>query len=331
MQRNMTPGQTKVGPIYFKNHAIQQNTGAPSGSAPTNSVAPVASGTVATGSKLSVTNGTWANTPTSYTYQWFANGAALAGQTGNTYAVTSGTSSANIFCEVTASNAYGSAPADSNTLTGSGGTVQPNGPTGTWNLTFDDEFTGSSLDTTKWNPTGWRNNGMTNGSNAANVTVGGGVATLICPSAGNGAQIESIAQPFAVGDFVEFRANFSNANWPAVWTSGASWPSNGEVDVAELLGGGMSINYHWGTGGGSQAGPFFISGTWTGGYHTFGAWRKSGSVLIYWDGVLKETITTSDSGGAHYVIMTNGDGGTHSYGSGSPLLVDYVRVWTPAA
>ena len=38
--------------------------------APTNSVAPVISGTTLTGSTLSTTNGTWTGSPSSYTYQW---------------------------------------------------------------------------------------------------------------------------------------------------------------------------------------------------------------------------------------------------------------------
>ena len=39
-------------------------------SAPVNTVAPVISGTTTLGSVLTTTNGTWTNSPTSYTYQW---------------------------------------------------------------------------------------------------------------------------------------------------------------------------------------------------------------------------------------------------------------------
>jgi len=37
------------------------------------------------GQALTVSNGTWANSPTSYTYQWFASGTAITGATTNSY------------------------------------------------------------------------------------------------------------------------------------------------------------------------------------------------------------------------------------------------------
>lgn len=47
--------------------------------APVNTVAPVVSGTALTGQTLSVTNGTWVNTPTSYSYQWQRNNTTKCG------------------------------------------------------------------------------------------------------------------------------------------------------------------------------------------------------------------------------------------------------------
>jgi hypothetical protein len=84
--------------------------------APTNSVAPVASGTAVQGNVLSVTNGTWANSPTSYTYQWKRDGTSIGSATGNTYTLVAGDVGANITCDVTGSNAGGSATATSNTI-----------------------------------------------------------------------------------------------------------------------------------------------------------------------------------------------------------------------
>ena len=53
--------------------------------APTNSVAPVISGTVSTNNNLTSTTGTWTNTPTSYAYQWLANSTAITANALQTY------------------------------------------------------------------------------------------------------------------------------------------------------------------------------------------------------------------------------------------------------
>lgn len=84
--------------------------------APTNSVAPVISGTTTVGQTLSTTNGTWANSPTSYTYQWKRDGSNISSATASTYVVVGADSGASITCAVTATNAAGSASATSNAL-----------------------------------------------------------------------------------------------------------------------------------------------------------------------------------------------------------------------
>lgn len=84
---------------------------------PTNTVAPVVSGTALMGYTLSTTDGTWTNTPTSYTYQWTRAGADISGATANTYAVTIADEGEAIRCKVTAINAGGSStPATSNAV-----------------------------------------------------------------------------------------------------------------------------------------------------------------------------------------------------------------------
>ncbi|MYY10044.1 Tat pathway signal protein [Streptomyces sp. SID4919] len=49
--------------------------------------APKMSGTVAAGSKVTVSKGTWPGNPTSYAYQWKADGRAIAGATSSSYTV----------------------------------------------------------------------------------------------------------------------------------------------------------------------------------------------------------------------------------------------------
>lgn len=76
--------------------------------APANTVAPVISGTTTVGSTLTCSQGTWANSPTGFTYQWQQNGVNISGQTANTYVVASGDLGTTIGCVVTATNSFGS-------------------------------------------------------------------------------------------------------------------------------------------------------------------------------------------------------------------------------
>jgi hypothetical protein len=84
--------------------------------APVNSTLPVISGTTTIDSVLTSTNGTWTNSPTSYAYQW-KRGATNIGTNANTYQLVLADSTAEITCVVTATNAGGSTPATSNTIT----------------------------------------------------------------------------------------------------------------------------------------------------------------------------------------------------------------------
>ena len=84
---------------------------------PSNSVAPVISGSTSLGSTLTSTTGTWSGTaPITYSYQW-KRGATNIGTDSSTYVTVIGDSLANITCVVTATNSAGSANATSNTLT----------------------------------------------------------------------------------------------------------------------------------------------------------------------------------------------------------------------
>jgi hypothetical protein len=96
---------------------------------PINTVAPAVTGTETVGQTLSVTDGTWLNVPTSYTYQWFRaitsggvivtsgaffTGVAIGGATSATYVLQAGDSGEKLYCEVTATNANGSTMKQSN-------------------------------------------------------------------------------------------------------------------------------------------------------------------------------------------------------------------------
>jgi subtilisin family serine protease len=88
--------------------------------APVNTALPVISGNAVVGQQLTVTNGSWSGSPTSFAYQWErcdgngANCSTIVGATSNTYVVTSGDVSSTLRAVVTASNSAGSTAATAN-------------------------------------------------------------------------------------------------------------------------------------------------------------------------------------------------------------------------
>lgn len=75
---------------------------------------PTLSGDALVGSVLMVSNGTWANKPTSYSYQWFKNGTALLGATANVFPLLVQDFGAYFSATVTATNPVGSISASTN-------------------------------------------------------------------------------------------------------------------------------------------------------------------------------------------------------------------------
>jgi hypothetical protein len=88
--------------------------GAPS---PINTALPTISGSPTVGSVLTCTQGSWANAPTSYAFQWEKNGAPIGGATSTTYTVQSTDTSYTITCVITANNSGGYNTAISNAVT----------------------------------------------------------------------------------------------------------------------------------------------------------------------------------------------------------------------
>jgi hypothetical protein len=77
-------------------------------SPPEISTAPVISGNALLGSTLTSTNGTWSNSPLSYTYQWYRGDNGIDGATSSSYTTVQADIGLAITCRVTASNNIGS-------------------------------------------------------------------------------------------------------------------------------------------------------------------------------------------------------------------------------
>jgi hypothetical protein len=74
---------------------------------PTNTVAPAITGTHTVGNVLTVGNGTWTGSPTSYAYQWTRDGVDIATATAATHTLVSGDLAHMIGAYVTATDANG--------------------------------------------------------------------------------------------------------------------------------------------------------------------------------------------------------------------------------
>lgn len=84
-------------------------------SPPVNTVAPTLSGVAAIGETLTCSTGTWAHSPTGYTYAWFVEGVEDPGLgTANTLVVPEELGGLAVRCQVTATNTAGSEDALSN-------------------------------------------------------------------------------------------------------------------------------------------------------------------------------------------------------------------------
>ena len=218
----------------------------------------------------------------------------------------------------------------------------PVGPAGAWTLVFEDDFTGTSLNTSNWTAVNDQSQPNNNNVylNPANVSVSGGYCRLVLSSSSQGSMICSNSSSglgtangptVAVGDCCEASINFPGPsgdqayNWPAWWTSGPSWPAAGEIDIWESYNGTPSaLNYH--SPSGANNGPF-PSGSWCNSFHTYTCVRGSSSMQVWWDGVLERTVTRNDNGGAQAMRVNVGSGNSSSYSA--VVLVKYVRMWTP--
>lgn len=83
---------------------------------PASTAAPTVTGTPAVASTLTCSTGAWSGEPLFLTYQWQRDGAAIAGASGTTYAVSSADEGHSLTCVVLAGNGAGAASAASNAV-----------------------------------------------------------------------------------------------------------------------------------------------------------------------------------------------------------------------
>lgn len=201
-------------------------------------------------------------------------------------------------------------------------TVQPTwDPKGHHRLTLDDEFNGTALNSKLWTK-GWGTSGGTSPSvnssesecySSSQVSVSGGALHLsLVPLARSQKTGACAGKAFKSGIVTtdpsvlgpkngfqqtygafEFRAkppvdsSGHCSDWPALWLDGQSWPTDGEIDVMECLGGHVSTHLHSGPSGHAASGPGWDApgSRFVGGWHTYGASWTPTSATFYYDGV----------------------------------------------
>jgi beta-glucanase (GH16 family) len=217
-------------------------------------------------------------------------------------------------------------------------------------VVWRDDFSGSTLDLTKWQPN-WLGAGNTsitppvNSAEAscydpAQVSVSGGLLHLRAVERGC---TDSHGRHYSYASgLVNSRAHFTFThgtlrarvwlpgtvtaeNWPSVWADGTGqWPQTGEMDVLEALHGHNCWHFHspaGGPGGCAQMGT-------TAGWHTVGAVWRQGRVNYWYDGKLVGTITQGLTNAPMFVILNLGMSNTISPPMKAPaeMLVDWVEV-----
>jgi beta-glucanase (GH16 family) len=184
-----------------------------------------------------------------------------------------------------------------------GRTPTPDGPHGAWKLAFDDEFTGSSLDSSKWShcfPWGCQGTYATEQQcySPANAVVGNNELLLAATNAAstcNGSS-ESYTSGL-VTTYKSYQAQYGYTEvrfwnpagkgfWPIVdlLPSDLKWPP--EIDLMEAGGSdptSITMHYHYGASyyapGWSYSGPDFSQG-----FHTIGVDVEPNAITWYVDG-----------------------------------------------
>lgn len=218
-------------------------------------------------------------------------------------------------------------------------------------LSFDDEFSGTTLDTSKWIAAWPWGNGLNNTypndeAVPGNITVSNGSGHFALTQGGtpSGAPYAS-AVASTSGKFsqqtgywesrLKLPAN-SHGIWPAFWlvATDGTWPP--EIDIMEWLGNTPNENdmtVHWGSNNQTAEG-IYRGADLSADFHIYGFLWTSSDLTFYMDGVKQFSTTQGIPTKPLQIIMNNSTGGwNNNVVDGSTVFpavmeVDYVRVFT---
>lgn len=227
-----------------------------------------------------------------------------------------------------------------------------------YSLVFEDNFDGTSLNTSKWNynyPWGTYHNHMAN-CRSQQVTVANGVMTITA------VHERSIWDPWGVwtdnfgwlnfdytsgaintsGKFnfthgyVEgrFKMPPSTSTWPAFWMLESGWPP--EIDIFEVPHERTRYyyNYHYDSGGHQSFGGSYVGPNLSSGWHTYGMEWTANQIAFYFDGQQVARYTNPSAlaqANDMYLIINLAVGGWADFPDSADypqqLQCDWVRVY----
>jgi beta-glucanase (GH16 family) len=243
------------------------------------------------------------------------------------------------------------------------GSSSSDSPSGPWNLTWSDDFNGTSVDTTKWsfdlgNAFGTGQQDFDT-ARPDNVTLADGSLVITARSesyqgsAYTSGRIESSASFSHTYGRFEARMKLPQGQgmWPAFWLLGANytdvgWPDCGEIDIMEMRGAdptSIAGSLH-GPGNANYTQGFRLpdGASFSDDFHVFAAEWEPGTVRWYVDGALYETRSSDTLPRSQpwvfdhpfFVILDLAVGGQYGGPTDATttfpqeLRVDYVRVYT---
>jgi hypothetical protein len=200
-----------------------------------------------------------------------------------------------------------------------------------WKLAFSDDFTGTSLDRSKWGTYDGTGNAGIGTRSSKQVTVNNGELDIT----GNGSVAGGLMSNWSsTYGLYEIRARMDSASKGyndalMVWPTGP-WPQDGEIDMQEIYDGAtnqMSEFAHWGSNnsqtGKTESGDFSQ-------WHTIAVDWEPSSVTYYVDGQEVMTVTGAAVPSTPHTIAMQLDVASEngSRDNGAQLHVDWVKAYT---
>jgi len=229
-----------------------------------------------------------------------------------------------------------------------------------WELVWQDEFDGSSLDTTKWKVdiggNGWGNNELQYYTAQGNLTLQNSILTITAKAQQFGSNQYTSAKIKTDGKFnvrfgkieTRMKCPMGQGLWPAFWMLGSNystigWPKCGEIDVVEHINSETKIHgtAHWDNVGHIYWGGIINNDPTL--FHNYSIIWDSTKIQWFMDDQIYYQLNTlngingtEEFQNSFYLILNLAVGGNWpGYPNANTvfpaeMLVDYVKVYQPS-